>query len=44
MPEETYSENAYLKGRDHLEHLGVDGSIILKWILKRYIEVQNRSI
>jgi hypothetical protein len=24
---------AYLKGGDHLEDLGVDGKIILEWIL-----------
>jgi hypothetical protein len=25
-----------LKGRDHLEDLGVDGDIILEWILGKY--------
>jgi hypothetical protein len=25
-----------LKGRDHLEDLGVDGKIILEWILGKY--------
>ena len=25
-----------LRERDHLEHLGIDGGIILKWILKKY--------
>jgi hypothetical protein len=24
-----------LKGRDHLEHLGVDGRILLNWILEK---------
>jgi hypothetical protein len=24
-----------MKGRDHLEELSVDGTIILKWILKQ---------
>jgi len=30
-----WSEN--LKGRAHSEHLGVDGRIILKWILKKWV-------
>jgi hypothetical protein len=25
-----------LKGRDHLENLGIDGKIILEWILNRW--------
>jgi len=25
-----------LKGRDHLEDIGVDGTIILEWILEKY--------
>jgi len=25
-----------LQGRDHSENLGVDGRIILKWILRKY--------
>jgi hypothetical protein len=25
-----------LKGKDHLEDLAVDGSVILRWILGRY--------
>jgi hypothetical protein len=29
-----WSEN--LKGRDHLEDVGVDGRIILKWILRKW--------
>jgi hypothetical protein len=32
-----YSEN--LKGRDLLEDLGKDKSIILKWILRKYVSV-----
>jgi len=26
----------YLKGRDHSENLGVDGKVILGWILRKY--------
>jgi hypothetical protein len=26
-----------LKGRDHLENLGVDGKIILEWTLGKYV-------
>jgi hypothetical protein len=25
----------HLKGRDHLENIGIDGRIILKWILRK---------
>jgi len=31
----TRSEN--LKGRDHSKELGVDGRIILKWILRKSV-------
>jgi hypothetical protein len=27
--------NAYMKGRDHFGGLGVEGKIILKWMLNR---------
>lgn len=30
-----------LKERDHLGHLGVDGSTIIKWILKKLNESLN---
>jgi hypothetical protein len=30
-----WSDN--LKGRDHLEDLGVDGRIILEWILEKLV-------
>jgi len=30
-----WSEN--LKGRDHAEHLGIDGRIILEWILRKQV-------
>jgi hypothetical protein len=35
MYTKRWSEN--LKGRDHLEDLGVDGKIILEWILQKYV-------
>jgi hypothetical protein len=28
--------NENLKGRDHLEDLGVDGKIMLEWIIGKY--------
>jgi hypothetical protein len=31
----TEFERGYLKERSYLEDLGIDGSIILKWILKK---------
>jgi len=31
----TEFEWGYLKERSHLEDLGIDGRIILKWILKK---------
>jgi hypothetical protein len=31
---DVYSEN--MRGRDHLEELGVDGRIISEWILRKY--------
>jgi len=31
MPTKFWSEN--VKGRDHLKDLGVDGRILLEWIL-----------
>jgi len=34
MQKKIWSE--YLKGRDHLGHPSVDGSILLKWILRKY--------
>jgi len=34
MYKKFWSEN--LKGRDHAEDLGVDGRIILEWILGKY--------
>jgi hypothetical protein len=26
-----------LRGRDHLEYLGIDGKIILEWILEKWV-------
>jgi hypothetical protein len=31
----TKFKRGYLKERSHLEDLGIDGRIILKWILKK---------
>jgi hypothetical protein len=33
-----------MKGGDHLENLGVDRRIILKWTLKTYVKVQTLRI
>jgi hypothetical protein len=42
---ECWVLGGYLRERNYLEHLGVDKSIILKWIFKKgYVEEWTRLI
>jgi hypothetical protein len=31
-----YLINNYLRGRDHMEHPGLDGRIILRWVFRKW--------